>query len=137
MKQKAKCQNCEGSFEYRTSQSYGKYCSNKCQQAKEWLDWKKEVEQKQSADGCGVHTVKKYLIEVKGQKCEICQITEWLGKPLVTILDHIDGNSSNWKLDNLRLLCSNCDSTLLTYKNRNKGNGRFSRRKRYAEGLSY
>ena len=53
------------------------------------------------------------------------------------ILDHIDGNADNNNLINLRLVCSNCDSQLPTYKGRNKGNGRFKRRERYANNQSY
>ena len=39
-------------------------------------------------------------------------------------------------ISNLRLVCPNCDSQLPTYKNRNKGNGRHSRRVRYSKGKS-
>ena len=131
------CLNCHRKFEYYPAKTRGKYCNNKCQQEKAWIDWKIALEKDNDAKNRGALTVKKYLLEKRGRKCELCGITEWQGMPLVTIMDHIDGNSSNWKLDNLRLLCSNCDSTLPTYKKRNVGNGRFNRRKRYAEGLSY
>jgi 5-methylcytosine-specific restriction endonuclease McrA len=53
------------------------------------------------------------------------------------VLDHIDGNSDNWDLKNLRMICCNCDALTPTYKNRNRGNGRFLRRIRYREGKSY
>lgn len=53
------------------------------------------------------------------------------------VLDHIDGNAENGVLTNLRLVCPNCDAQLPTFKNRNKGNGRASRRQRYAAGQSY
>ena len=44
-------------------------------------------------------------------------------------MDHIDGNSENNRLDNLRLICSNCDMQLPTYKAKNKGKGRKDRYK--------
>ncbi len=53
------------------------------------------------------------------------------------ILDHIDGNSENRFIDNFRLVCSNCDSQLDTYKSKNKGSGRHYRRERYKNGQSY
>ena len=137
MKKTGECLNCHTTFEYRETQSNGMYCSNKCQGIKRWEQTKKELKLDQHGNGRSVGTIKKYLHEVKGRKCEMCGITEWLGNPLVTILDHIDGNSDNWKFDNLRLICSNCDSTLSTYKKRNVGNGRFKRKQRYAENLSY
>ena len=58
-------------------------------------------------------------------------------KKIVFELEHKDGNSENNQPENLCLICPNCHSQTDTYKNRNKGNGRFKRRQRYAEGKSY
>ena len=55
---------------------------------------------------------------------------------LASNLEHIDGNSENNSLDNLKLLCPNCHSLTPTYKNLNKGNGRFKRMERYNKGKS-
>jgi len=74
---------------------------------------------------------KKHLIDMRGHKCEMCYTKKWLGKPILLILDHIDGNSDNNLLDNLRLLCSNCDATLPTYKAKNKNRGRDTLRRQY------
>jgi len=57
-------------------------------------------------------------------KCQICGISEWLGKPISMVLDHINGRADNNMPDNLRLICHNCDSQTDHYKGRNKGNGR-------------
>ncbi len=76
---------------------------------------------------------KKYLIEDRGHKCEICNTEEWLEKPILLIMDHIDGNSDNNSLNNVRVICSNCDATLDTYKARNKNKGRDSKRKIYRQ----
>lgn len=71
-------------------------------------------------------------------KCIICNMKPiWLGKPLPFILDHISGDSTDNNRENLRMVCSNCDSQLPTYKAKNKGNGRYARRERYKEGKSY
>jgi hypothetical protein len=81
--------------------------------------------------------IKSFIAEDRGFGCEICTITEWLDQPVLLILDHIDGNSSNHTWSNLRTICSNCDAQLPTYKARNRGQGRAKRRERYAQGLTY
>jgi hypothetical protein len=45
----------------------------------------------------------------------------WNGKPLALILDHKNGVNSDDRAKNLRLLCPNCDSQLLTRAGGNKG----------------
>ena len=60
--------------------------------------------------------------------CSICGLDTWLGRPILLILDHINGNADDNGRENLRLVCSNCDATLPTYKSRNNGNGRAFRR---------
>lgn len=51
----------------------------------------------------------------KENKCEICGITEWNGKPITCQLHHIDGNRQNNKLNNLIMLCPNCHSQTDNY----------------------
>jgi Helix-turn-helix domain len=53
-------------------------------------------------------------------KCADCgQLPIWLGQPLVMVLDHINGISDDYRLDNLRLLCPNCNSQTETFSGRN------------------
>lgn len=53
--------------------------------------------------------------------CIICGIgPKWMDKPMPLILDHINGVNNDNRLDNLRFVCSNCDSQLPTYKSKNK-----------------
>lgn len=68
---------------------------------------------------------RRFLFRNKQHKCEnpSCGISEWQGQPAPLEMDHIDGNSDNNVLDNMRLLCSNCHSQQPTSKGRNKGNG--------------
>jgi len=81
--------------------------------------------------------VKEFLIKKYGVKCQICNTSEWLGRPIPLVLDHIDGDHENRDIKNYRLVCGNCDMLLPTYKGKNKGHGRFSRRERYKQGKSY
>ena len=58
------------------------------------------------------HKLRNKLIEFgyKESKCELCGISEWLGKPVKLQLHHIDGNHDNNELSNLQILCPNCHS---------------------------
>ena len=107
----------------------GKYCSTQCQinyQRKiKWEEWEKTGKfpfhfyQNQHKE-VSRSEIKPYLEHKYGHKCQICGISEWLGKPILLIVDHIDGDMLNNNIDNYRLICSNCDATLDTYKNKNK-----------------
>ena len=109
-----------------------KFCSNKCHKLNEM--------NKMVLNGTAKSiTMKKYLINLNGNKCMECgwcEVNPTSGKVPIE-LEHIDGNSENNNLDNLKLLCPNCHSLTPTYKGLNKGNGRHKRRERYKEGKSY
>jgi 5-methylcytosine-specific restriction endonuclease McrA len=51
--------------------------------------------------------------------CYECGISDWRGKPLSLQIDHINGNSKDWRLENLRILCPNCHSQTETYCGKN------------------
>jgi len=53
------------------------------------------------------------LIEYKCKKCGLAN--EWNKKKLTLHLDHINGDSSDNRIENLRFLCPNCHSQTKTY----------------------
>src|ERR1700689_972987 len=45
---------------------------------------------------------------LKEERCERCEISEWLGQPLSVALHHVNGDRVDNRLENLELLCPNC-----------------------------
>lgn len=62
-----------------------------------------------------------YKEGVKKRECELCgQGEEWKGKHMSLILDHINGINNDNRLENLRIVCPNCNATLETHCRGNK-----------------
>lgn len=60
---------------------------------------------------------------LKEEKCEECGIEDWNGKPLAFELEHIDGDRTNHRFENLKILCPNCHSQTPTFRAKNRKNG--------------
>lgn len=66
--------------------------------------------------------LKKRLYEegLKERRCELCGQGElWRGTRISLILDHVNGNGRDHRLENLRIVCPNCAATLATHCGRN------------------
>lgn len=65
--------------------------------------------------------IRKKLLEegFKEHKCECCNQTKWLGKPIPLELHHLDGNRNNNNLLNFQLLCPNCHAFTDSYRGKN------------------
>lgn len=114
-----------------------KFCSHNCESKYDITQLIILVES--GVKNLSSYSYKKYLIHKHGEKCMECgwcEINPVSGKVPIE-LEHIDGNSENNCLDNLKLLCPNHHSLTPTYKALNKGNGRHARMIRYNSGKSF
>lgn len=117
------CLHCGTGFKLGR-QNKKKYCNSQCQSDYEWET--KHVPKIERGEG---GNVKRYLKEKRGDSCEVCGIGNvWNGKVLTLQLDHIDGDSDNDDIGNVRLICPNCHTQTDTFTSRNIKN---SKRNRY------
>ena len=126
------CLNCGKEFIKQPS-SKKIYCNTSCQHE---YEHKQKYERFKRGDeyfmrpNYNPHIFKNDILLEQGGVCAICGCKpEWNEKPLVFILDHIDGDASNNIRINMRCICPNCDSQLDTYKSKNKNGKRIYYRK--------
>jgi hypothetical protein len=103
------------------------YCNRECQSNKKQKDW---VEQWLAGTESGNHKGKfsgtsgcvyRWLKETQGLKCHICGTEKWQGQLVPLVLDHINGDGTCSRPENVRLICRNCDGLLPTFCGKNIG----------------
>jgi len=112
-----------------------KYCSRGCYGSHMRIIVFDRIDSGSISEWVGAY--KRYLIYNNGPVCKMCgwSKTNPFTNTIPIILNHIDGNSDNNSLNNLELICPNCDSMTQFYKGANVGNGRFARRLRYKKDM--
>jgi hypothetical protein len=63
---------------------------------------------------------RKRIIKEQNNCCNKCGIGSWLDSPIVLEIDHINGNNTDDRRDNLEGLCPNCHSITESWRGRNK-----------------
>jgi hypothetical protein len=122
MKQERYCEFCG---ELLTKSSQKKYCSDACARKHQFKKRCDLVDETGMFPASGRlnetdrRFAKRYLENKHGHVCAICGRSVWNNDPIPLVADHLDGNSENHSVDNLRLICPNCDAQQSTYKSRN------------------
>ena len=133
MKITFRCQHCGNQKEINTSQSRGKYCSNRCQHdfqkqqiVTRWLNGDYDGVVSKNTVASIANAIREYLIGKTEGKCVKCKqslihpITEKSGLQI----HHKDGNALNNNEKNLEVLCPNCHWLTSNFGNMNKNSFR-------------
>ncbi len=57
---------------------------------------------------------------LKERMCENCRNIQWMNKLIPLEIDHINGDNTDNRIENLRILCPNCHAQTPTYRSKNK-----------------
>jgi hypothetical protein len=76
-----------------------------------------------NSDYLSTNSLRRRLLKegLKQPVCEICGGTEWNGRPMPLQLDHANGDRTDNRLVNLRIVCPNCHAQTDTWCGKNRG----------------
>ena len=119
------CKNC--SVVFLPANRSVQYCSVECsfsfRKQKTVEAWILDPDSATQKNGGLSTPIRKYLIELSGNRCSNCgwdKINPTTGVCPLEV-DHIDGDSFNNNPDNLKVVCPNCHALTSTYRALNKG----------------
>lgn len=108
----------------------GKFCNTQCQRDYAYNEyikrWKEGLEDGSKGTYRVSDYIRKYLFKKFNNKCTKCgwgEVNKRTGK-IPLHIDHIDGDNTNHKEENLDLICPNCHSLTSTFGSLNTGKGR-------------
>ena len=81
---------------------------SKGDQLKDWFQYSK------------ISSIKPHLIKERGHQCEECGMKRWGEEKIPLEVHHIDGDRTNNKYENLKLLCCNCHALTDNWRNKKK-----------------
>lgn len=117
------CEFCQQSTALVPGQT-NKYCSIQCRSKSKSAEHKRKFFAGLLEKRIDRPTVRKYLAEVRGYRCEVCKLSNWQDKPITLHVDHVNGDPSDDSPTNLRLICPNCHSQTEFLGAANRGRGR-------------
>ena len=131
---KGVCKNCGKEFIIYQG-SHKLFCSPECCKEYRHKEGYKKLlngDQEIMRPNFNYSNYKQDIMNEQGNTCDICKCEPFHnGMTLPFILDHIDGNASNNRRENLRCICPNCNAQLETRKKNSHKSARYP----YRDGL--
>jgi len=80
--------------------------------------WSKDQQLKDWSGYSKIEALKPHLIKKRGHQCERCELKTWQGKPITLEVDHVNGDRTDNREENLKLYCPNCHALTPTWRGR-------------------